>query len=121
MSRSGSIVFLIAFLNAHSALRPGLLSPCRLQFFTNLSSLSTGETITLGRELKAVAFDSPFSMLYRTMKTKVRGCSFATAGCFLFYFLTFPMLGDDREPGAESEVLPTGTDHLAVGLAGRAS
>src|SRR5260221_4625195 len=42
------------------------------------------------------------------MKTKVRGCSFATAACFIFYFSTFPMLGDDREPGAESEVLPTG-------------
>src|SRR5258708_11621913 len=27
---------------------------------------------------------------------------------FLFYFLTFPILGDDREPGIESEVLPTG-------------
>src|SRR6266404_4039688 len=42
------------------------------------------------------------------MKTKVRGCSFATAACFIFYFSTLPMLGHDREPGAESEVLPTG-------------
>jgi DNA-binding beta-propeller fold protein YncE len=42
------------------------------------------------------------------MKTEVRGRSFATAAYFLFYFFTFPILGDDREPGSESEVLPTG-------------
>jgi DNA-binding beta-propeller fold protein YncE len=42
------------------------------------------------------------------MKTKVQGRFFATAGYILFCFFTFPMLGDDREPAVESEVLPTG-------------
>jgi len=37
---------------------------------------------------------------------------------FLFYFLTFPILGDDREPGIESEVLPTGQTISPLAAAG---
>ncbi|HET9378574.1 MAG TPA: bifunctional YncE family protein/alkaline phosphatase family protein [Chthoniobacterales bacterium] len=42
------------------------------------------------------------------MKTKIRGRFFAVAGYMLSYCFTFPMLGDDREPAMQSEVLPTG-------------